>query len=202
VADILEQTHRDLLSLLRTNIVDVQTPARADWIRVKAPFVALDYLPASTSTQSSSGTAITTAAGSTTTTTYTSIPSPTTAAYPIISVVLRRNIQDKDFATVGEAVNPGKKSNWFTMEYQVDIWVQRGDSFLVGAQTMSDMLLLTYLEDQVNGTVAEKGRSAIGSFQWVDIVVSGHQEHEFDEVHQLFRRTVLVEILRPRTKVG
>ncbi len=171
----IDQVYRDTVSFLNANIVDVRTPARANWIRIAWPFTGL-----LTTDLSLSG----------------GVSAVTTAqVYPIITIFERRTALD--WVPIGEEANSpfltGKIDSYVT-ELQADVWVQRGDAFVVGAQTMSDMLLVTYLSDQIEQTVNDKRATFIGSTGYFDIFIRSSQPPSFDEKTQLFRKTVIIEL--------
>jgi len=114
---------------------------------------------------------------------YPSFPT-ITASFPEISLInTGSSFREIGIGDIGQIM---------TYVFDIDIWVLKGNATTVNGTTYRNRALLEYLSDQVTNLFFNN-RSTLYDQGIIDIRITGHLTHPFDEETQLYRKTLTLE---------
>ena len=108
-----------------------------------------------------------------------------TASFPEISLMnTGSRIREKGIGDHGQLVE---------YVFDIDIWVKQGNETIVNSESYKNRKLLEYLSDQVTDLFLNN-RNILYQQGILDVNISGHMTHPFDDEYKLYRKTLVLTV--------
>jgi len=91
----------------------------------------------------------------------------------------------------------GDSGQFIEYVFDIDIWVKQGNETTINNETYKNRKLLEYLSDQVTNLFLGN-RGSLYEQGIIDVTISGHMTHPFDDEYKLYRKTLVLTVLVER----